>query len=83
VLVWHDQHIATAIFTEATYRFLGVGVPPPPSLGTLISRRQRFSVFRRVVDSIFPGAARSSSVLLAINFSATGARFVDPKLRCR
>jgi peptide/nickel transport system permease protein len=37
VLVLATIHIATAIITEATLSFLGVGVPPTsPSLGTLI-----------------------------------------------
>src|SRR4029077_6969968 len=37
VLVIGPIHIATAIITEATLSFLGVGVPPTqPSLGTLI-----------------------------------------------
>ncbi|MGE5712246.1 MAG: ABC transporter permease, partial [Betaproteobacteria bacterium] len=37
VLVLATVHIATAIITEATLSFLGVGVPPTtPSLGTLI-----------------------------------------------
>ncbi|MEY2897224.1 MAG: hypothetical protein RL669_1493, partial [Pseudomonadota bacterium] len=37
VLVLATVHVATAIITEATLSFLGVGVPPTtPSLGTLI-----------------------------------------------
>ena len=37
VLVLATVHLATAIITEATLSFLGVGVPPTsPSLGTLI-----------------------------------------------
>jgi len=37
VLVLGTVHIATAVLTEATLSFLGVGVPPTtPSLGTLI-----------------------------------------------
>ena len=37
VLVLATIHVATAIITEATLSFLGVGVPPTsPSLGTLI-----------------------------------------------
>ena len=40
VLVLATIHVATAIITEATLSFLGVGVPPTsPSLGTLIRVR--------------------------------------------
>ncbi len=56
VLVLATINIATAIITEATLSFLGVGVPPTqPSLGTLIRDRQRFPVFRRMVDHDLSG----------------------------
>ena len=56
VLVLGTVHVATAIITEATLSFLGVGVPPTtPSLGTLIRDRQRLPVLRRVVDHDLPG----------------------------
>ena len=44
VLVIATIHIATAIITEATLSFLGVGVPATqPSLGTLIVSATSFS----------------------------------------
>ena len=47
VLVLATIQVATAIITEATLSFLGVGVPPTsPSLGTLINERQRASCSR-------------------------------------
>jgi len=43
VLVIATINIATAIITEATLSFLGVGVPPTtPSLGTMINNGNNF-----------------------------------------
>ena len=51
VLVMATLQVATAILTEATLSFLGVGVPPTqPSLGTLIRIGNDYPVLRRVVD---------------------------------
>jgi peptide/nickel transport system permease protein len=55
VLVLATIHLATAIITEATLSFLGVGVPPTqPSLGTLIQDRQRLPLLGRMVDHHVP-----------------------------
>ncbi len=58
VLVLATVHIATAITTEATLSFLGVGVPPTtPSLGTLIRIGNEFLFSGEWWITIFPGAA--------------------------
>ena len=67
VLVLATINIATAIITEATLSFLGVGVPPTqPSLGTLIRVGNDFLFSGEWWITIFPGAALVIMVL-AIN----------------
>lgn len=56
VLVLATVHLATAIITEATLSFLGVGVPPTsPSLGTLIRVGNDFLFSGEWWVTIFPG----------------------------
>ncbi len=56
VLVLATINIATAIITEATLSFLGVGVPPTqPSLGTLIRVGNDFLFSGEWWITIFPG----------------------------
>ena len=56
VLVLATIHVATAIITEATLSFLGVGVPPTsPSLGTLIRVGNDYLFSGRMVDHRLPG----------------------------
>jgi peptide/nickel transport system permease protein len=58
VLVLATVHLATAIITEATLSFLGVGVPPTePSLGTLIRIGNDFLFSGEWWITIFPGLA--------------------------
>ncbi|MBS0325003.1 MAG: ABC transporter permease, partial [Proteobacteria bacterium] len=58
VLVIATIHIATAIITEATLSFLGVGVPPTqPSLGTLIRIGNDFMFSGEWWVTLFPGLA--------------------------
>ncbi len=82
VLVLATVHIATAIITEATLSFLGVGVPPTtPSLGTLIRIGQEFLFSGEWWITIFPGAAL---VLLVLSVNLLGDWLRDalnPKLR--
>ncbi len=64
VLVLATVHIATAIITEATLSFLGVGVPPTlPSLGTLIRNGNNFIFSGEWWITVFPGAALVMLVL--------------------
>jgi peptide/nickel transport system permease protein len=82
VLVLATVHIATAIITEATLSFLGVGVPPTtPSLGTLIRIGNEFLFSGEWWITIFPGVAL---ILLVLSVNLLGDWLRDalnPKLR--
>ena len=82
VLVLATINIATAIITEATLSFLGVGVPPTqPSLGTLIRIGNDFLFSGEWWITLFPGAALVAMVL-AINLLGDWLRdALNPKLR--
>jgi len=82
VLVLATINIATAIITEATLSFLGVGVPPTqPSLGTLIRVGNDFLFSGEWWIAVFPGAALVIMVL-AINLLGDWMRdALNPKLR--
>ena len=82
VLVLATINIATAIITEATLSFLGVGVPPTqPSLGTLIRIGNDFLFSGEWWITLFPGAALVTMVL-AINLLGDWLRdALNPKLR--
>ncbi|HEX9398104.1 MAG TPA: ABC transporter permease [Burkholderiales bacterium] len=82
VLVIATIHIATAIITEATLSFLGVGVPPTrPSLGTLIRVGNDFLFSGQWWITVFPGAALVILVL-SVNLLGDWLRdAINPKLR--
>jgi peptide/nickel transport system permease protein len=82
VLVLATINVATAIITEATLSFLGVGVPPTePSLGTLIRVGNDFLFSGEWWITVFPGAALVIMVL-AINLLGDWLRdALNPKLR--
>ena len=82
MLVLATINIATAILTEATLSFLGVGVPPTePSLGTLIRVGNEFLFSGEWWITIFPGAALVVMVL-SINLLGDWLRdALNPKLR--
>ncbi len=82
VLVIATIHVATAIITEATLSFLGVGVPPTrPSLGTLIRVGNDFLFSGQWWITVFPGAALVILVL-SVNLLGDWLRdALDPKLR--
>lgn len=70
VLVLATVHLATAIITEATLSFLGVGVPPTsPSLGTLIRIGNDFLFSGEWWITIFPGLVL---VLLVLSVNLLG-----------
>lgn len=70
VLVIATINIATAIITEATLSFLGVGVPPTtPSLGTMINNGNNFLYSGEWWLVVFPGAAL---VLLCMSVNLLG-----------
>jgi len=82
VLVIGTIHIATAIITEATLSFLGVGVPPTqPSLGTLIRIGNDFLFSGEWWITVFPGIALIVLVL-SVNLLGDWLRdALNPKLR--
>ena len=82
VLVIATIHIATAIITEATLSFLGVGMPPTsPSLGTLIRVGNDFLFSGEWWIAVFPGAALVVLVL-SVNLLGDWLRdALNPKLR--
>ncbi len=82
VLVLATINIATAILTEATLSFLGVGVPPTePSLGTLIRIGNEFLFSGEWWITIFPGVALVIMVL-SINLLGDWLRdALNPRLR--
>ncbi|HEX5611322.1 MAG TPA: ABC transporter permease [Burkholderiales bacterium] len=82
VLVIGTIHIATAIITEATLSFLGVGVPPTqPSLGTLIRIGNDFLFSGEWWITVFPGIALVVLVL-SVNLLGDWLRdALNPKLR--
>ncbi len=82
VLVIATLHIATAIITEATLSFLGVGMPPTtPSLGTLIRVGNDFLFSGEWWIALFPGAALVVLVL-SVNILGDWLRdALNPKLR--
>lgn len=70
VLVLATVHLATAIITEATLSFLGVGVPPTsPSLGTLIRVGNDFLFSGEWWITIFPGLVL---ILLVLSVNLLG-----------
>src|SRR5699024_5890349 len=70
VLVLATVHLATAIITEATLSFLGVGVPPTsPSLGTLIRVGNAFLFSGEWWITTFPGLVL---VLLVLSVNLLG-----------
>ena len=82
VLVLATIHVATAIITEATLSFLGVGVPPTsPSLGTLIRIGNNYLFSGEWWITVFPGAML---VLIALSVNLLGDWLRDalnPRLR--
>ena len=82
VLVIATIHIATAIITEATLSFLGVGVPPTqPSLGTLIRIGNEFLYSGEWWITLFPVLAL---VILVLSINLLGDWLRDalnPRLR--
>ena len=82
VLVIATINIATAIITEATLSFLGVGVPPTePSLGTLIRVGNDFLLSGEWWITVFPGVALIVLVL-SVNLLGDWLRdALNPKLR--
>lgn len=82
VLVIATIHLATAIITEATLSFLGVGMPvTTPSLGTLIRVGNDFLFSGEWWITVFPGLALIALVL-SVNLLGDWLRdALNPRLR--
>ena len=82
VLVLATVQVATAIITEATLSFLGVGVPPTsPSLGTLIRVGNDFIMAGEWWITIWPAVALIS-IVLSINLLGDWLRdATNPRLQ--
>ena len=82
VLVLATIQVATAILTEATLSFLGVGVPPTqPSLGTLIRIGNDFLFSGEWWITIFPGLMLVA-IALSVNLLGDWLRdALNPRLR--
>jgi peptide/nickel transport system permease protein len=82
VLVLATIQIATAIITEATLSFLGVGVPPTsPSLGTLIGQGNNYLFSGEWWISVFPGSMLVA-IALSVNLLGDWLRdALNPRLR--
>jgi peptide/nickel transport system permease protein len=82
VLVLATIHVATAIITEATLSFLGVGVPPTsPSLGTLIRVGNDYLFSGEWWITVWPGVML---ILVALSVNLLGDWLRDalnPRLR--
>jgi peptide/nickel transport system permease protein len=82
VLVLATIQVATAILTEATLSFLGVGVPPTsPSLGTLIRIGNDYLFSGEWWITIFPGLMLIT-IALSVNLLGDWLRdALNPRLR--
>jgi peptide/nickel transport system permease protein len=82
VMVLATIQVATAIITEATLSFLGLGAPPnSPSLGTLIQVGNKFLFSGNWWITVFPGMML---VLIAVSVNLLGDWMRDamnPRLR--
>lgn len=74
--------VGTAIVTEASLSFLGVGTPPPiTSWGAMISGPGREFTERSAWITVFPGLATALAVF-GVNLVGDALRAVwDPRLR--
>lgn len=75
--------IATAIVTESSLGFLGIGIPPPAATwGQMLSRSQ-MSMLHAPWEAVFPGVAISLAVLGFNLFGDALRDVLDPRLRGR
>jgi peptide/nickel transport system permease protein len=81
VLVQASIGMASAILTEASLSFLGLGVPPPlPSWGAMLNDG-RSHLFDAPHSVLFPGLATMAAIL-SFNFVGDGLRqALNPRLR--
>ncbi|MCS7206657.1 MAG: ABC transporter permease [Dehalococcoidia bacterium] len=84
LIVYATAGLGTAILTEASLSFLGMGVPPPaPSWGRMLSLEALRYFELMPWLAIFPGIAISAAVFGANLFGDALRDLLDPKLRGR
>jgi len=83
IIVMGSLDTATAIITESSLSFLGLGIQPPlPSWGNMIADGRRFLMDAPWIAT-FPGLAISLTIL-GFNLFGDGLRdILDPRLRGR
>ena len=81
ILVLTTTYLSTAILSEASLSFLGLGAQPPqPSWGSMLNESRTYMVTSPWV-AVFPGAA-IMLVVLGFNLLGDGLRdILDPRLR--
>ncbi|MGD9099423.1 MAG: ABC transporter permease [Anaerolineae bacterium] len=73
--------MASAILTEASLSFLGLGVPPPePSWGQMLTEAQRLSILSDMPWLWLPPGSMIALTVLCVNFVGDGLRdALDPQ----
>jgi peptide/nickel transport system permease protein len=83
VIVAASFGVASAILTEASLSFLGLGVPPPaPSWGQMLNQAQSITVLSDMPWFWIPPGVMIAVSVLSINFVGDGLRdALDPRSR--
>lgn len=81
IIVMITLRLSTAVLTEASLSFLGLGTQPPtPSWGVMLNQGRKYMELAPWV-AVFPGLAIAVTVL-AFNLLGDGLRdALDPRLR--